>query len=120
MSARSFRQTLVVLLMAGCQVGAEPEPNGSVQNEPAARDPKRPSAAVVCPSDADFAERLAAREIRRYVYLRTGTLLRIVQTLPKQGNAILLAREPQLDDQSYSLRTATRTQQKVLTISGST
>lgn len=35
-------------------------------------------ATVVSPANGSLAERLAAREIRRYVYLRTGTLLPIV------------------------------------------
>ena len=34
-------------------------------------------ASVVCAGDASFAEKLAAREIRRYLYLRTGRLLPI-------------------------------------------
>jgi hypothetical protein len=35
---------------------------------------------IVRPAKATFAERLAAREIRRYLYLRTGELPRIVET----------------------------------------
>lgn len=35
---------------------------------------------IVSPSDATTAERLAAKEIRRYLYLRTGKLLPIVQS----------------------------------------
>jgi hypothetical protein len=35
-------------------------------------------AAVVCPKSASFAERLAAKEIRRCLYLRTGRLLPLV------------------------------------------
>ena len=46
---------------------------------------------VVRPAGAaSFAERLAAREVRRYVYLRTGTLARITDTLPRGGDAIVL------------------------------
>ncbi|MCH8120023.1 MAG: hypothetical protein IIC00_09875 [Planctomycetes bacterium] len=38
---------------------------------------------IVSPSDATTAERLAAKEIRRYLYLRTGKLLPIVQSKNK-------------------------------------
>ena len=37
--------------------------------------------AVVCAKSASFSETLAAKEIRRYVYLRTGRLLPIVENL---------------------------------------
>ena len=42
--------------------------------------------AVVCPCDAGFAEKLACKEVRRYIYLRTGTLLPIVDE-PTNGSA---------------------------------
>jgi len=38
---------------------------------------------IVSPSDATAAENLAAKEIRRYLYLRTGKLLPIVQSKDK-------------------------------------
>jgi hypothetical protein len=41
------------------------------QGEPAAAV----LSAIVCPPGAAYQERLAAKEVRRYVYLRTGTLL---------------------------------------------
>jgi hypothetical protein len=49
-------------------------------------------AAVVCAKAAPFAEKLAAKEVRRYVYLRTGKLLPIVNDLKAapQGGAILI------------------------------
>ena len=37
-------------------------------------------AAVVCPDQPTASEQLAAREVRRYVYLRTGKLLPIVSS----------------------------------------
>ena len=40
-----------------------------------------PPTAVVCAKDAGTAEKLAAKEVRRYVYLRTGILLPIVEEL---------------------------------------
>ena len=36
--------------------------------------------AIVCDQGVSFAEKLAAKEVRRYVYLRTGKLLPIVVT----------------------------------------
>ncbi len=38
-------------------------------------------AAVVGARDASYAESLAAKEIRRYVYVRTGRLLPVVEDL---------------------------------------
>ena len=48
--------------------------------------------AVVCDQEASAAEKLAAKEVRRYVYLRTGTLLPIVHQSPAadQGGLIVL------------------------------
>ena len=46
--------------------------------------------AVVCAKNASFAERLAAKEIRRYVYLRTGSLLPMVEDLESQGDTGLI------------------------------
>jgi len=52
---------------------------------PTARPRARPAplrpAAVVCPAEAVFPERLAAAEVRRYIYVRTGRLLPIVESL---------------------------------------
>lgn len=52
-------------------------------------------AAVVCSTDASEQEKLAAREVRRYVYLRTGELLAVVEAdaLPDEGATILVARK---------------------------
>lgn len=48
--------------------------------------------AVVCPEHGTFAERLAAREVRRYIYVRTGKLLPIVDKLQAAppGSAIVV------------------------------
>jgi hypothetical protein len=46
-------------------------------------------AAVVCPAKASLLERLAAKEVRRYVYLRSGVLLPLAEEL-KQGQAAIL------------------------------
>ena len=53
-------------------------------------DPASTSAAVVCATDAPFAESLAAKEIRRYVYLRTGKLLPLVEALKTDGAGVLI------------------------------
>ncbi|MGA2706580.1 MAG: catalase [Isosphaeraceae bacterium] len=47
-------------------------------------------AAVVCAGDASFAERLAAGEIRRYVYLRTGRLLPVVDRLETASGGLIV------------------------------
>lgn len=49
---------------------------------------------IVAPADASAPEELAAREVRRYLYLRTGELLPIArarQTPPSRENLILVA-----------------------------
>ncbi len=56
-----------------------------------AREPMVPGA-VVCHERGTFAEKLAAREVRRYVYLRTGKLLPVVGKLEAAppGGAVLV------------------------------
>ncbi len=46
--------------------------------------------AIVEPSGAGFMARLAAREIRRYVYLRTGKLPSLLSSLPQDQPAIVV------------------------------
>ncbi len=72
-----------------------------------------PAARIVCPADAPRLVRLAASEIRRYVYLRTGELLPIVAA-PTGGGAIALSIDPSRESQEYRLQTRGQT----LTISG--
>jgi len=59
-------------------------------------------AAVVCPRGGTFAQRLAAREIRRYVYSRTGKLLPIVSDVKSapDGGLILVVASGQLSKDS--------------------
>ena len=55
-----------------------------------------PAATIVSPTDATPAEYLAAKEVRRYVYLRTGELLPIARstsTLPKRTNLIIVGQK---------------------------
>jgi hypothetical protein len=51
---------------------------------------------IISPRDASWMEQLAAREARRYIYLRTGQMAAIVsetEGLQGQGEAILVARK---------------------------
>jgi len=52
---------------------------------PAADKAAKPSA-IVCAKDGPAQEVLAARELRRYWYLRTGDLLPIVPTMAQQAS----------------------------------
>jgi hypothetical protein len=47
---------------------------GNVEAAPA------PPTAIVCDKDYTSLEKLAAKEVRRYIYLRTGTLLPVVSS----------------------------------------
>ncbi|RXL84354.1 hypothetical protein EO238_31410, partial [Citrobacter sp. AAK_AS5] len=50
---------------------------------------------ILSPHDASWLERLAAREVRRYVYVRTGRLLPMVSEpgLVQEADTILVARK---------------------------
>ncbi len=76
------------------------------------------SAAVVVQPDAPGPQILAAREVRRYVYLRTGVLLPIAEKLPNRGDAIVIARDDSLQPQQYTLKAKTDNGRKSLTITG--
>ncbi len=54
---------------------------------------------IVCPSGAPANVKLAAKEIRRYVYLRTGKLLPVAEA----GEGIALKIDPSLGAQEYRL-----------------
>jgi len=60
---------------------------------------------VVCPPNAAPRQQLAAKEIARYVYLRTGALPAIVGEMPARGSVIVLATDPALGAEAYALRT---------------
>jgi len=86
----------------------------------------KPNAAIVCPPDADAQEKLAAREIRRHVYLRTGELLPILQQA--EGHAIIVARKDrpivkqfslgELGPQQYRLKTISHGNRRVVLVVG--
>lgn len=77
------------------------------------------AAVIVVEPGASALIRLAAREVRRHVYARTGELLP-VETAPAPGRpAIRLRRDDTLDGQSFRLKTESTTGQgKMLTLSG--
>jgi hypothetical protein len=64
----------------------------------------QPAVTVVCPADAPANVKLAAKELRRYVYLRTGGLLPIATG--SNGPSITLAIDAALEKQQYSLKSA--------------
>ncbi|NLS96141.1 MAG: hypothetical protein GXX96_28715 [Planctomycetaceae bacterium] len=74
-----------------------------------AASPVEPSAVVASPCDS-LAERLAAKEIRRYIYLRTGKLLPIVEQLDKApAGAIVVGRKDRPAVQAVLTEPAWRT-----------
>jgi Malectin domain/Glycosyl hydrolase family 67 N-terminus len=96
--------------------------------------------AIIVPSDATNVERLAAQEVRRYVYLRTGSLLPLVQSsgkLPAKpalivvgqkdrpavtaltaGDRNLASSAASLKPQQYVLKTTNSGNQQILLITG--
>lgn len=76
------------------------------------------SAAVVVQPNAPGIQILAAREVRRYVYLRTGVLLAIAEKLPDRGDAIVIATDDSLQPQQYTLIAKTDNGRRLLTITG--
>ena len=80
MSRRAF------LLVAAILTWIAAAPSGFAGAEPSAQP-----AAVLCPARAGFQESLAAKEIRRYVFLRTGKLLPIVHDIASAPEGGLVA-----------------------------
>ncbi len=77
------------------------------------------SAVIVCPADAGPACGLAAREIQRYVYQRTGSLLAIVAAqAPANGGAIVIAVDKAMPAEQFTLRTQPGNGGRTLTITG--
>jgi hypothetical protein len=69
---------------------------------------------IVCANDAPAQVKLAAKEVRRYAYLRTGTLLNIAPEA--EGKRVVLKLDTALAEQEYRLKTEGET----LVISGGT
>jgi len=96
--------------------------------------------AIVSPSPATLPERLAAKETRRYLYLRTGKLLPIIQStrkLPSRTSLIVVGQKDQpvikslleedttlassvasLESQQYLLKTINFRKQQIVLITG--
>ena len=80
--------------LAACAAGCAAEAARPAAPQPPAA--AAPPCTIVVPQGASYAEALAAKEVRRYVYLRTGRLLPIVEglkTLPEGGDLIVVATE---------------------------
>ena len=61
---------------------------------------------IVCPADTPATVKLAAKEIRRYVWLRTGKLLPVVSAVSDQStHTIRFAVDPALTVQQFRLKT---------------
>ncbi len=58
-----------------------------------------PAQTIVCPPDAPANVKLAAKEVRRYVYLRTGKLW----TVTEAGKGMVLKIDPSLGAQEYTI-----------------
>ncbi len=80
---------------------------------------------IVYPPEADPLEVLAAREVRRYLYVRTGELCPITTgtASPAEGDAVVFARpsgteQRRLGSEGYTLTTAEHGGRRIVTISG--
>ena len=73
---------------------------------------------VVCRWDAAPQEQLAAKEIARYVYLRTGTLPAMAAEVPASGEVILLTIDGALGAEAFAIKTATAGGRRIWTVSG--
>ena len=93
---------------------------------------------IALPSGGSFAEKLAAKEVRRYLYLRTGTLARIVEhaaSIPGSGPAVVVARKDRpilkaardvklaseiakLGPEEYRIRTMAKDARRIVVIAG--
>jgi len=60
--------------------------------------PDQVPAAIVIPQQASRCERLAALEVRRYLYLRTGELLPVGSSLPDDRDAIVIGTWQRFED----------------------
>ena len=74
--------------------------------------------AIIQSADPSFQETLAAQEIRRYVYLRTGSLLPILGPVSIRDDAIVLGLDKSLQSQQYRLKTVSENDHKILHITG--
>ena len=75
---------------------------------------------IVCPTTQSAAVVLAARELQRYVYQRTGLLPAIVAQVPVTGDVLIPKVVSTLQPQQYKLQTRTENDRNILEISGGT
>ena len=80
-------------------------------------EPASAATVILCRNTATFAEKLAAKEIRRYVYLRCGELLPIAAKADAEADMIALRIDPTLSAEEYQLKTINPAG-RMLTISG--
>ncbi|MEI6673729.1 MAG: hypothetical protein WCO57_00985 [Verrucomicrobiota bacterium] len=85
--------------------------------EPAAAAPAQ-QPVVVCPAAGAPQLQLAAKELARYIYLRTGRLPRIVATVPERGEVIRLAADASLGAGAFRIQTAPHADGRMWTITG--
>lgn len=80
----------------------------------------RPEVAVIVPNNPGKTELLAAKEIRKYIYLRSNLLSNIVSSKTKKqyNTEIILSVDTLLGDQEFSLKTKQTENEKSLTITG--
>lgn len=125
------RRCLLVLTVL-CATAA----TGLLPGRAASAAPARPVMSVAYAPDAGPQERLAAREVRRYLYLRTGLLPQLRQSddlpdgdlvvvavrgrpvLQKAAGDELLGRVRKLGEQEYVIRTVARDGRRVVVVAG--
>jgi len=73
---------------------------------------------IFLPENAGQLEKLAASEIRKYIYLRSGELAVLTSKSDPGKEQIILQIDPVLEDQEFSLQTENMGGNKKLTISG--
>lgn len=87
--------SLLLLVSIGWNAPGQKKTNSNPANTPLV---------IVCPQNASSQVRLAASELRRYVYLRTGKLLPV--SLKQSANCIRLTIDAKLQTQEYRLKSA--------------
>jgi hypothetical protein len=84
-----------------------------------AGEPMPQAPAIVLPRDATALQARAARELLRYVYLRTGQCATAGGELPPSGDAIIIETAPdRLDEQEFELTTAISGSARRVTVAG--
>lgn len=101
---------MCLLLPAGCSVIGE---TAAIEKH-AAEAP----AFIVCPGDATITSKLAARELQRYIYQRTDTLLPTADTILPHGDAIVIVVDDKLAPQQYTLKTRTENGRRIVRLVG--